>query len=441
MEKTQVYPNYEVWQFDTQTEYFQVLEELLQKDYKIVDTIHLCVEVCKDDKKILLSFIELPQIDEHLKENIIMMQKDYKLVRPNFRHCLLNTIASIRKSFGKEVKYDLDEQMSQILQEKKYQNIIILLLDGLGVSILEQHLEPDAFLRTHYLYTNTAIYPSTTAASTTATINGLAPICTAWLGWENYFKEIDRNIILFTGVNYVTDEYTGFVPSEALPYEPFYQDLPVCGQIIQPDFKIYEYPFSKVLERSLKQLDAKRTNIQYLYFTEPDGLLHKTGTKSDEVAAVCKQLNDEVASYAKKLPEDTILIVSADHGHTDVQPIDLYACPTIQKMLKRRPSNDARCITFSVKEEYKQHFKEIFTSLFGYAYDIYDSQELIDREFFGTKNDVPNPRSYEFLADFVAVATKDYYFNYKKENDIRFKSHHAGITADEMLVPVIVYRK
>ena len=82
-----------------------------------------------------------------------------------------------------------------------------------------------------------------------------------------------------------------------------------------------------------------------------------------------------------------------------------------------------------------------FQALFGYAYDIYPTQELIDQEFFGRKQDIPSPRVKDFLADFVAIGTKNYYFNYKGEDNMVFKSHHAGITADEMLVPVIIFRK
>lgn len=441
MKKTQIRNHYEYWYFENQLEFFACLEEMLEDGYEITDSIHLCVELTKETNSYLLSYIEVDPVDENIKETLKLMEKEQKVVYPDYDHCILNTISSIRKAYHGKIDYETDEQMDAILKEKNYKNIVIMLLDGMGENILEKHLPKDSFLKQHHVYTNTAIYPSTTAASTTATINGKAPIRTAWLGWENYFREIKRNIVLFKGTDFFTDEPTGFNAYQALPYEPFYADLHVNGSIHQPNFSKENYPFHKVLKNSLKNFKKKKINMQYVYFTQPDSLLHEFGTDAEEVTEVLKSLDDEILWYTSKLPKDTLLIISADHGHTDVSPIHIYACETIQKMLKRKPSNDSRCITFRVKDEYRSVFPEIFTKLFGYAYEIYPSSVAIDREFFGKKTDVPCSRSYDFLADYVAVAKKDYNFNYKNETDFNFKSHHAGITADEMLVPVIIFRK
>ncbi|MDE7095472.1 MAG: hypothetical protein K2O23_03190, partial [Anaeroplasmataceae bacterium] len=96
---------------------------------------------------------------------------------------------------------------------------------------------------------------------------------------------------------------------------------------------------------------------------------------------------------------------------------------------------------FRVKDEYRAIFPKLFEKLFGYAYDIMPSSEAMYQEFFGKRNEIPHTRVYDFLADYVAVAKKEYCFNYKGKENFEFKSHHAGITADEMLVPAIVFRK
>lgn len=436
MRKIQIKENYEYWYFENQREFFSELDALLEDGYKITDSIHLCVEVSKGDTAILLSYVEVQLVDENIKDTLRAMDLDPKLVKPDYHQCILNTIASILKNLGQDSLYTEDQRMTKILNEKNYKNIIIMLLDGLGENILEHNTEEHCFLKQYHAYTNVAIYPSTTAASTTATKNGLSPITTGWTGWENYFREVDRNLTLFHGKNYVTDEPTGFDTYKALPYQLFYQEL----EVIEPDFSNPDRKFKDVLDRSLDQL-SKGKGIQYVYHQDPDHTMHEFGAYSEEACLSLKEINRELEEYVKKLPSDTLLIISADHGHTNVTPIDLYSCKTIQKMLNRRPSNDSRCITFSVKEEYKDVFMTTFQTLFGYAYDIYPTQELIDQEFFGQKQDIPSPRVKDFLADFVAIGTKNYYFNYKGEDNMVFKSHHAGITADEMLVPVIIFRK
>lgn len=441
MTKTILQPNFEYWYFESQKEFFDVLDTMLEEGYQITDTIHLCVELTKEDHKVILSYLFVEPVDENIKTTIQQYEKEYKLVYPNINHCMLNTIASIRKQYNGQPQYALDEHMEQIFKEKVYKNVIVMLLDGLGENILEYNLEKDSFLKTHHLYTNTAVYPSTTAASTTATVSGLSPIRTGWLGWSNYFKEIKKNIVLFNGTDYFTDEPTGFSGFDALPYEPFYSDLNVNGSIHQPNFAKRKYQFKAILKHSLKAIKKKKQNVQYVYYTQPDGLMHEYGTFDERVIEVLKRMDEDLKWYSNKLPKDTLLIISADHGHTNVKPIDFYQCKTIYKMLLHKPANDSRCITFCVKEEYRKVFPEIFTSIFGYAYEILPSSEAIRLEYFGKKDEQVHTRAYDFLGDYVAVAKNEYYFNYKGENGEVFQSHHAGITADEMLVPVIVYRK
>lgn len=441
MKKTSITENFEYCYFAEQKDFFDTVDQMLEEGYEITDTIHLCVELTKGEHKVILSYILIEPIDENIKETIRQYEKEYKLVYPNFDHCILNTIASIRKQYNGKPYYALDAHMEEIFKEKVYKNVIVMLLDGLGENVLENNLEKDSFLKTHHLYTNTAIYPSTTAASTTATLSGLSPLRTGWTGWANYFKEIRRNIVLFTGVDYFTDEPTGFSGYDALPYEPFFADLKVHGTIHQPNFSKHTYQFKKILKHSLKAIKKKKQNVQYVYYTQPDGLMHEFGTYDACVVEMLKRIDLDLEWYSKKLPKDTLLIISADHGHTNVKPIDIYLCKTIQKMLNRAPANDSRCITFSVKKEYRKEFPILFKALFGYAYDILPSSEAMRLEYFGKKDEQAHTRVYDFLADYVAVAKNEYYFNYKGADNMLFKSHHAGITTDEMLVPVIVYRK
>lgn len=437
MVKTIITESYKYLYFESQEEFFNVLEDMLNDGYVITDTVFLAIELEKDNIKYLLSYLYIEEINSNIKDSIRALNKEYKLVKPNMHKCMLNIISSIRKKVGLLPLYQTDKIIDEYLEED-YNNIIVMLLDGMGENILQNNAPAEGFLNRHHIYTNTAVYPSTTAASTTATVSGLSPIRTAWLGWENYFREYNRNLILFTGNNYVNDEPTGLNINKILPYNNFVSDL----EIIQPDFSIINYPFKTILKRSLELLKApKKRHIQYVYYHEPDGLMHEFGAYSDSASKILTKMDEELEFYASSLPEKTLLLISADHGHTDVLPIDFYACKTINKMLTHRPSNDSRCITFSVKEEYKTCFMDIFNKLFGSVYQIYKTEYLIENEFFGLKDEPIPARSRDFLGDFVAVGISNYYFNYKKKGNQIFKSHHAGITADEMLVPVIIYRK
>lgn len=437
MEKYIIKDNYFFLKFDNENDMYVALASYLKDGYTITDSIHLCVEVSNENESLLLGWIDV-EINEDIKDNLKKLDKDFEISYPNYSNCMLNIISAIRVNYG----YSHHYAPCDYLFDKKYKNVIVFLLDGMGLDVLEYNLPEDSFLRRNIVHINSAIYPSTTAASTTATKCGLSPLESSWTGWENYLREANRNLILFNGINYFTDEPTGISLYNYIPYKMFYHDMDVNGVVVEPDFRNHNHKIKELTKRSLKLLrGSAKPMVQYVYFTDPDGTMHETGTDSTQTKKVFEELDRKMEAYAKKLPKDTLLIISADHGHINCKQIDIYNCEPLLNLLNRRPSNDARCISFSVKKGKYKEFELLFNSLFGYAYKLYKTKDAIKKGFFGKPDDNINPRIDDFLADYVAVATKDYYFNYKGKDSHLFLSHHAGITRNEMLVPVIVIRR
>ncbi len=437
MKKYEINENYFYLEFSKDIEMFEYLDQVLHEGFVISDSIYLCVEVTKNGLYYLLSYLEIPLIDKNIKQTILSLFKEKELVYPQYENNFLSVISAIRHNFNYPWKYDKDETIF----DKKYKKVIILLLDGLGVNILNKNLDAKAFLKKHFFKEIQSIYPSTTAAATTAIKSGLSPMVTGWTGWENYVKEINRNVVLFTGKNYYTEEDTGISLYSYIPYSMFYEDMKVKGYCIEPDFTIGNKKIDDVLNRSLKINAKEEAQIQYVYFTEPDGIMHEFGAYSKQAKEICKDIDDKVKEYANHLTKDTLLIITADHGHTDVKDIRFYGCKPLLKLLKRKPSNDSRCITFCVKEDKCLEFENLFHALFGSIYKLYKTKDAIAEGFFGNKNDIAHARCKDFLADYVAVATNIYYFNYKSPDNFIFKSHHAGITKEEMMVPICLVRK
>ena len=77
--------------------------------------------------------------------------------------------------------------MSAWLAEHQWNQIVVLLIDGMGSRLLETKLEKDSFLRTHQLKEVTTVYPSTTSAATTSVLSGKSPAENGWIGWHQYF--------------------------------------------------------------------------------------------------------------------------------------------------------------------------------------------------------------------------------------------------------------
>ena len=71
----------------------------------------------------------------------------------NYDNCITNLTSSIQKHYGLIPNYKTNEIADKLLAEKDYENIIILVCDGLGNSIIDKNTTSNHFLQTsHLLY-------------------------------------------------------------------------------------------------------------------------------------------------------------------------------------------------------------------------------------------------------------------------------------------------
>ena len=183
------------------------------------------------------------------------------------------------------------------------------------------------------------------------------------------------------------------------------------------------------------QNDEKK--FVYAYYDEPDHTMHELGTDKKEITDLFKKINDSTESLCKRLNDDTLVIVLADHGHLNCKYFTLSDYPDIFNLLKRDISIESRACNFFIKEGKKEEFEKLFSEYFGEFFELYKKEEVISKKLFGIGNN--HECFYESLGDYLAVATSNKYIRYD-ENSVNLTSMHAGITLDEILVPVIVYR-
>ena len=68
---------------------------------------------------------------------------------PDYKNCIVNLPNSILKYFGCGTAGDTLPALDKYL-DKKYKNIIVLVLDGMGSSVLCRGLDNSHLLRRHY---------------------------------------------------------------------------------------------------------------------------------------------------------------------------------------------------------------------------------------------------------------------------------------------------
>lgn len=362
---------------------------------------------------------------------------------PDYKNSILNVSNSILKHYGVQTKYDTIPELDKELQNN-YNHIIYILLDGLGVNIIKEHLSETQALRKYLKKEITSVFPPTTVAATNAVLSGLPPISTGYIGWTQYFKKEDTNLVLFLNEDYYTHEKPNTELREKyLNYKTIYEQINEANPTIStneffPAFRPNgSKSFKEEIERVLLLTHNQDKSFNYVYWTEPDLSEHLYGTDSFEVKQVLENLNNDFESLLLNITVDTLVIAIADHGLTNIKEVKLYDHPEVTDLLIRKPSMEPRATAFFVKKDQHTTFKEVFNRHFGENFTLYTKQEILDSKLFGEGS--IHLMSEDFIGDFFSISKNNHMFIFDKSNG--YLGHHAGLTKDEMIVPLIMYSK
>lgn len=328
---------------------------------------------------------------------------------------------------------------------KDYDHVALLVLDGYGHNLYDLHEQESSFLKNHTIRTITSVYPSTTTAATTALLTGLTPYESGYFGWFQYLKDEDVHYTIFMQTDYY-DKQKKINPAIHKRFER--DDL--FGRIERETGLKTKTIFPKKVDhvngydtlndglKTLSSFQKQHTKtLSYVYSVEPDLTQHLHGTHSSEVKHVLKSINDTLEAYQKTLPKNTLLIVTADHGLTNVKPINLFDYHDITATFETLPANEPRMTNFFIKPHMREHFIRFFEEHFNDFFDLYTKDEFLMKKLLG--HGEKSPLIDNCIGDFIAVAKDQYFF--KLSDDKEHKAHHAGGTDDEMIVPLIFISK
>ncbi|MDD3341671.1 MAG: alkaline phosphatase family protein [Bacilli bacterium] len=363
-------------------------------------------------------------------------------VRNNYQECLTNLACSIRKYFGLEYVHNTLEYIDKILEERKPKNVVTILFDGMGSRILDRTLSQDSFLIQNRIKEITTVFPATTVAATTSIVTGLNPVETGMLGWNMYYKDIDKIITTFLNVekgdtNRIPLEEAILYKQKHMKTKTIMDDINELGKDkgygLFPFGPSAYYTVDGMFERIEKLCKKEGRKYIYAYDTEPDHSMHDFGSESDKVKELIKYRNRKVEELSNKI-EEAIIFVIADHGHLTVQNIHLKEYPAIIDCLERNTSLEPRATNFFIKEDKKEEFVKLFHETFSADFDLYTKEDVIESKLFGDGEE--NSIFRDALGDFLAIAKGNKTLLYN--GDIVLKSQHAGYTDDEIYIPLIV---
>ncbi len=377
------------------------------------------------------------------------------LAYPDYTRCPVNIIASIRKYYRKPIFYQSLPELDKHL-DKFYKNVVLIVLNGMGTSLLERHLPSSAFLRKHFTENLTSVFPSASAAAMTSYCTGVSPYEHGWLGRSLYFKEFCRTADVFTNLDSYTKTpvATTNAAEFVMPYETIYEDI--AGSIVgdvQPftitpeNVNIREKgnihktadSFERVCELIKMICATKQNTFTYAQWNSPDDIAHKNGCGGEKTAEVIKDLNKRIENLCKELT-DTIVIVSADHGLTDItEEIRINYIPEIMECLVVPPFVESRAAACFVKNDRRTDFERAFHSYLGNDFILLSKNDILSKGILGEGK--PHPKITDFIGDYMICAIADKSVKYLTLNakpKPMLKANHGGLTEDEMIIPLIV---
>jgi len=364
------------------------------------------------------------------------------LILPDYDKSLLNITSTILRYYGISTPYKSIEVLEKELK-KDYRNVVVFLVDAMGSEILKKHPDESRYLINNQIDVLTTVFPSTTVSATTSVLTGNPPIVNGWIGWLQYIKEEDRSIIFFLNKDFYDEkhEFDYNVSEKFAPVTKIYELIenknPAVKAIeIFPEFKTPEHKtFKDLCNTVLKSTLEEGKHFIYAYWDKVDTYLHKNGTTSTVVKEHLNEINNDIQEFVSKLGDDTLVIITADHGQIDIEEVELFNYLNIVDTFRHNPSIEARATAFFIKPGMEEQFEREFNKNFSECFILYKSDDFLKMKLLGFGEEHYKLR--EFLGDYFSIAIDKYSFKLV-DSKREFKAQHAGLTKDEMLIPLIV---
>jgi predicted AlkP superfamily pyrophosphatase or phosphodiesterase len=329
---------------------------------------------------------------------------------------------------------------------------VVVLVDGLGHDLLLQRSGHAPFLRSHLASARRVPcgFPTTTATSMGSLGTGLLPGAHGLVGMQVLDPDTDRL------VNELSWE-DGPDPVRWQPNETVFETLEDAGvavTMVGPWYFKGSGLTTAALRgggfRSGRTLDdrvdagasavreAKRSLV-YLYWGEVDKIGHVHGCQSwqwgDEVEAVDAAL----ARLAARVPDDTSIVITADHGMVDVPfeaRVDLALEPELMHGI-RHLGGEPRCLQLYTEAGERDAVESLWRSRLRGSATVHTREQLLDAGWFGPVRREVEPR----IGDLVVITAPSFavvHSGLMRPEIVRLLGLHGSTSQAELAVPVIV---
>lgn len=196
------------------------------------------------------------------------------------------------------------------------------------------------------------------------------------------------------------------------------------------------------ITQTVDHVEDHDSTYTHIYWKNIDKAAHETRTGSNETASQVSALEAGLTRLRSELPDDARIVVTGDHGHSDIPDELKFAIAVddeLQGYFESTPSGDNRTQIFRVAPKNHRKFVELFQSRFGEHFFLFSSKEVAELELLSP--DGISDLTLGRLGDFMAIAKGRAVMKFQTPEDqrpIAEQSEHGGFSPLEMLVPVVI---
>ncbi|MCA9379620.1 alkaline phosphatase family protein [Candidatus Dojkabacteria bacterium] len=385
-----------------------------------------------------------------------------------------STVEKILTSQSKQITLPYDTLPNDLA---KYKNIVVILVDAMGWNLIKKKINTHPVLKeinkNGIISKLTAIFPSTTANCVTCMNTGLTSLNSGVIGWSYFVPELDAlvrplpyiYIEPFQNKGKLKSDDFDFILNKGNFYERLHEyDIDSHLVILDKYAKsTYNQKISdirnmfgfenlndglKYVRNSIQKSDKK--NYFYVYFDDIDKNSHVYGPHSNEISKLTDETLDDIyENLIKNKSEDTLIMITADHGHAEFDMTKTIMLnkeiPELEDWVRTNKEGIKLVSDGSIRHYYlylKKNFIDIaktkISDLLGDRAMVLTQSEAVSKGIFGKSK--PNRKFQEHHGDLIIITDPETTVFWKHpllplHNN---KGTHGGMSPDEIEIPLLV---
>ncbi|MGD2165871.1 MAG: alkaline phosphatase family protein [Anaerolineae bacterium] len=360
-------------------------------------------------------------------------------------------------------------------------SVVLLILDAVGYRQLKHFLEtqPSVFndlISKGSFVPVSSVFPSTTVSALTSIWTGQPPLAHGLLGTKLLLPKqgVLANLLRMAPAMYTLGgrlDAWGWEPDDFISVPTLAQRLSSGGirtvahtrrsYISSALTRIFLRGMGELrgyvglsdlwvnLRRTMTSRDRQQPHFIDVYWGGADKVGHVYGPEGEYAPAALRHLARSMEKeFLSDLPpearEGTLLIVTADHGQIATpadQIVRLPDHPTLWDVLLLPPAGESRAAYLYVAPGERERVADYAKTRLSDRFALLDTERAVEAGLWGPPHHL-TPASRARLGDLLLIARGGSRLTAKSEREDKgsLRGHHGGLTADEMLVPLLMVR-